>query len=77
MLLGAPVQSVASARLALGVFPQAAHTGVAALLDLGILRDATGRRWGRSFQAYEVIAALERQPDSEQQWVGVGCEANM
>lgn len=61
VLLGAPVQSVASAREALGVSPQAANTGIAALLDLGILREATGRRWGRSFQAHEVIAALERK----------------
>jgi Fic family protein len=60
VFLGAPVQSVASARAAIGVSPQAANTGIAALLDLGILREATGRRWGRNFQAHEVIAALER-----------------
>ena len=63
VLLGAPVQSVASAREVLGVSPQAANTGIAALLNLGILREATGRRWGRSFQAHEVIAALERKAD--------------
>jgi hypothetical protein len=62
VFLGAPVQSVASARAAIGVSPQAANTGIAALLDLGILREATGHRWGRNFQAHEVIAALERGP---------------
>jgi hypothetical protein len=29
------------------------------LLELGILREATGRRWGRSFRAYEILAVLE------------------
>jgi Fic family protein len=59
LLLGAPVQTVASAQEALGISPQAANTGIAALLQLGILREATGRRWGRSFQAHEVLAILE------------------
>lgn len=59
VLLGAPVQTVASAREALGLSTQAANTGIAALLALGILREATGRRWGRSFRAYEVLAVLE------------------
>jgi Fic family protein len=59
VLLGAPVQTVASARAALGLSPQAANTGIAALLGLGILHEATGRRWGRSFQAHEVLAVLE------------------
>jgi len=59
VLLGAPVQTVASARAALGASPQAANTGIAALVELGILREATGRRWGRSFQAHEVLAVLE------------------
>jgi hypothetical protein len=59
VLLGAPVQTVASARAVLGTSPQAANTGIAVLLDLGILHEATGRRWGRSFQAHEVLAVLE------------------
>jgi Fic family protein len=59
VLLGAPVQTVASARAVLGTSSQAANTGIAALLDLGILHEATGRRWGRSFQAHEVLAVLE------------------
>jgi Fic family protein len=59
ILLGAPVQTVASAREALGLSAQAANTGIAALLELGILREATGRRWGRSFRAHEVLAVLE------------------
>ena len=59
VLLGAPVQTVASARETLGLSAQAANTGIAALLDLGILREATGRRWGRSFRAYEALAVLE------------------
>ncbi len=59
VLLGAPVQTVASAREALGLSAQAANTGIAALLELGILREATGRRWGRSFRAYEILAVLE------------------
>jgi Fic family protein len=59
VLLGAPVQTVASARETLGLSTQAANTGIAALLALGILREATGRRWGRSFRAYEVLAVLE------------------
>lgn len=62
VLLGAPVQTVASVRAALGVSPQAANTGIAVLLELGILREMTGRRWGRSFHAHEVLAALERKP---------------
>jgi len=57
------VQTVASARAALGASPQAANTGIAALVELGILREATGRRWGRSFQAYEVLAVLEGRKD--------------
>jgi Fic/DOC family len=57
---GCPVQTVASARDALGVSPQAANTGIFALLELGILREMSGRKWGRSFQADEIIAALER-----------------
>jgi Fic family protein len=63
VFLGAPVQTVASAREALGISPQAANTGIAALLGLGILREATGRRWGRNFQAHEVLAVLENRPD--------------
>ncbi len=59
VLLGAPVQTVASARATLGLSTQAANTGIAALLELGILREATGRRWGRSFRAHEVLAVLE------------------
>jgi len=59
VLLGAPVQTVASAREALGLSAQAANTGIAALMELGILRETTGRRWGRSFRAHEVLAVLE------------------
>ncbi len=59
VLLGAPVQTVASARAALGLSVQAANTGIAVLLELGLLREATGRRWGRSFRAHEVLAVLE------------------
>ena len=64
VFLGAPVQTVASAREALGVSPQAANTAITALLALGIIREMTGRRWGRSFQAHEVLAALERKPET-------------
>jgi Fic family protein len=63
VFLGAPVQTVASAREALGVSPQAANTGISALLELDILREMSGRKWGRSFRAHEVIAALERPAD--------------
>lgn len=59
VLLGAPVQTVASARKALGLSLQAANTGIATLLDLGILREASGRRWGRSFQAHEILSVLQ------------------
>lgn len=59
VLLGSPIQTVASAREALSMSAQAANTGMAALLELGILREATGRHWGRSFQAHEVLAVLE------------------
>jgi hypothetical protein len=61
-----PVQTVVSAREALGISIQAANTGIAALLDLGILREATGRHWGRSFQAHEVLAILEGRQGSQQ-----------
>ena len=64
VFLGAPVQTVASARQALSISPQAANTGIAALLELGILHEVTGRRWGRSFQAHEAIAVLERNSDA-------------
>ncbi|WP_428394991.1 Fic family protein [Lichenicoccus sp.] len=63
VLLGAPVQTVASARAALGLSAQAANTGIAALLEVGILREATGRRWGRSFRACEVLAVLQGLAD--------------
>ena len=66
MLLGAPVQTVASAREVLGLSAQAANTGIAALLELGVLREATGRRWGRSFRAHEVLAVLENRPTQGQ-----------
>ena len=59
VFLGFPVQTVASARDVLGLSVQAANTGIAALLELGLLRESTGRRWGRSFQAHEVLAVLE------------------
>jgi Fic family protein len=62
VLIGAPVQTVASARAALGVSMQAANTGIGALLEIGVLHEATGRRWGRSFRAREVLATLERMP---------------
>jgi Fic family protein len=62
VLLGAPVQTVLSARTALGTSLQAANTGIATLLDVDILREATGRRWGRSFQAHEVLAILQVTP---------------
>jgi Fic family protein len=65
LLLGAPVQTVASASAALGVSPQAANTGIAALLEHDILREVTGRRWGRAFHAHAVLAALEgKTPES-------------
>ena len=64
VFLGAPVQTVASARKALGVSPQAANIAITALLALGIIGEMTGRRWGRSFQAHEVLAALERKPET-------------
>jgi Fic family protein len=63
VFLGAPVQTVASAHEALGVSHQAANTGLFALLKLGILREMSGRKWGRSFQAHQIIAALERVAD--------------
>ena len=44
--LGALVQTVASTREASGISAQAADTGIAALLELSILRRATRRRWG-------------------------------
>jgi Fic family protein len=65
VLLGAPVQTAASARVALGASIQAATNGLAGLVTLGILREATGRRWGRSFQAHEVIAILEQPMTTE------------
>jgi Fic family protein len=64
VFLGAPVQTVASARAALGISPQAANTAITVLLELGIIREMTGRRWGRSFQAHKVLAALERKPET-------------
>lgn len=63
VLLGAPVQTVASARETLGLSVQAANTGIAALLELGILHEVTGRRWGRSFQAHDVLAVLDGRID--------------
>lgn len=61
VLLGSPVQTVASARDALGLSIQAANTGIATLLSLDILREVTGRRWGRSFQAHQVLTVLAGQ----------------
>jgi hypothetical protein len=46
----------------LGVSVQAANTGIGALLKLGMLHEATGRRWSRAFHAHEVLAALEGRP---------------
>jgi hypothetical protein len=39
--------------------PPCRKPGIAALLELGILREPAGRRWGRSFRAHEVLAVLE------------------
>jgi hypothetical protein len=36
--------------------PQTRHRGFA---GTRILREAAGRRWGRSFRAHEVLAVLE------------------
>jgi len=59
MLLGAPVQTAASVRAALGNSAQAANTGIAALIEAGILTEVTGRRWGRTFHAHEVLSVLQ------------------
>jgi Fic family protein len=59
ILLGAPVQTVLSAQTALGTSLQAANNAMAALVDLGILREVTGRRWGRGFRAQAVLDVLE------------------
>ena len=63
VFIGSPVQTVASARDALGVSLQAANAGIAALLERDIVREVTGRRWGRSFHAHEVLAVLESRPE--------------
>jgi len=59
ILLGAPVQTAASVRAALGISAQAANTGIAALIEAGILTEVTGRRWGRTFHAHEVLSVLQ------------------
>ena len=50
VLLDALVQTVASARETLGLSVQSANTGITTLLQLGILRETTGRRWGAAFR---------------------------
>ena len=62
-LLGSPVQTVGSARTALGVSGQAANTGIAGLVKLGILREIEDSRRARSFQAHQILTVLERGRD--------------
>jgi Fic family protein len=60
VLLGSPVQTVASAQIALGTSVQTANAAMATLLDLGIVHMVGERQWRRSFQAHDILDVLGR-----------------
>ncbi len=58
-LIGQPIVTPTWAAKNLGVTYQAANNAVARLVDVGLLREITGGRYGRVFAAEEVIRILE------------------
>lgn len=62
-LIGHPVLSVQQAVTGLGISQPAANAALNNLLAEGIVQLVDERRWGRVFQASEVIARLDRPPN--------------
>ena len=55
-----PFVSAASAVRALGVSDPTARSAIAALEDIGLLRETTGRQWGRIWAAGPVFDVIDR-----------------
>jgi Fic family protein len=58
-LMGRPVVTPTSASRIYGVSYQAANNGISRLVEAGVLREATGRRYGRIFVSDEVFRIVE------------------
>ncbi len=61
MLIGYPYVSIAAVSRRIDKPFQTASNAVMKLVDLGILRERTGRRQGRVFEAADVVAILTRR----------------
>jgi len=61
-LLGHPVLSVLQAAAGLDISQPAANTALNNLLAAGIVRLVNEQRWGRVFQATEIVQRLEQAP---------------
>jgi Fic family protein len=62
-LLGHPVLSVQQAVVGLGVSQPAANAALNNLLAAGIVSLVNERKWGRVFQATEILQRLDRPPN--------------
>ncbi|MGH2777498.1 MAG: Fic family protein [Actinomycetota bacterium] len=58
-LIGIPVVTSTSSSKRYGVSYQAANSGIARLVEAGVLREVTGRSYGRVFLAEQVLKAIE------------------
>jgi Fic family protein len=58
-----PYMSVARAQKFLGVSHPTASNAITLLERAGILKEVTGRRWGRLFVATDVLAAVDRRAE--------------
>jgi len=60
LLIARPVITASWAAKRFGVTFPAANNGIAKLVELGLLREMTGRQYGRLFAAEQVLRILER-----------------
>ena len=63
LLVGTPVVTARTVESSLGVSFPAANNALARLVDLGILKPASGRHRNRTFVAQELIDLLNRPAD--------------
>ena len=59
-LVGSPYMTVTRAADAYGVTYEAANSAIARLVEHGVLREATGRTYGRVFMSPEIVAIVSR-----------------
>jgi hypothetical protein len=58
-LIGIPVVTSTSSSKRYGVSYQAANSGIARLVEAGVLKEVTGGSYGRVFLAEQVVKAIE------------------